>query len=468
MHVHIDLQKRAISVDDQVLTSRNRSLPLLVAFLAWRFQKHGVREWVSIETLGGVLGHAHPKQYQRYLNALENKGLRVVAYENRTCGPWRLADAVGEVSFDLSDAELTALFPPSPQPAQWQDDDARLLTMIEQISKADVHFADGDLESSRQCFQGLCDDEQVAPGDADLAVLVQLRIARLCTRHSRWDEAAVALDRAERMLKHQTGAISIDLSLNLHIARAKLFYDRGCFSQAMAILKHLPMQQCHDALTLAQYHNLAGLFEHRYLRLAAEADKPLSSDDIEQSLHTSLGHYRRALIFYLLLGDYFGVQAVAFNIGNVFACSSQYGWADAEICVHERAIRWFKLCMTLCNKHSLVDDSVLCALVMVKTAIARQMPFSRFLALTENWFVSCSDWPALGQWVHQEAVRIGNRLEIAESLQLRAEIEAAYGSPQRAKDLAQQALDRYTELGRKDLARPLKKSLREAARGGRK
>lgn len=459
MDIHIQVENQRILVDGALLPTRNEMAAAFLGFLAWRCRVRGAPEWVGMDTMGGVVGGAHAAQFRRCLNALEKTGLKPVEYKSRTRGPWRLADTVRSVTFDLSDAELAARFPAPPEPARWQDDDGLLFAVLGELSCADTYFADGALAESQACLAGLL-SRSGARLDVEFSVLTQLRLARVAMRQEDWKSAAQALDSAERLWQKQEGAaLPLDLSFNLKIARAKLFYDQQQFSHAQAILEHIPIRECRDALTLAQYHGLHGLCCSRCLRLDAEAGKFLSNATIDQSLQTCFGHYQRALGFYLLVGDYFGVQAVCFNIGNLFACCSRHRWAmgDGGAAVHERAIRWLNLCKRICHKHGVGGDSTLDVLVMAQTAVAQSMAYPRFLELTEMEFARFHDWRGLGEAIHDIANRLGNEKDIAESLLLLADIETASGDTRRALEYARKALNGFEEAGEKDMARWVKK-----------
>jgi len=115
---------------------------------------------------------------------------------------------------------------------------------------------------------------------------------------------AEALDTAARMLKRH-GVSSPDLNIRILLAKSKLLYDRGRFAQAAAVLESLVMQECRDTQLLAQYHNLAGLFIHRRLRMGMRTKAGARRDPAVawEQARDSVAHYRRSLVSHLLLND---------------------------------------------------------------------------------------------------------------------------------------------------------------------
>lgn len=456
--LQISLRQRRIAWGEAVLSSRSQRLIHFVAYLAWRFCVNGKPEWVSVDTLAAITHFDHPRQFQRYMDTLQTAGMEaVVEYQTKTCGPWRLGTNVKQVAFDLSGTELDVLFPSLDAPSDSAIDDEWLFAIVNQLSIADACFHNGYLADSRRYAESLLDSWNNITTDIATQVLLQLHIARSCVRATQFDAAASALAAADNILQNNPEKTRIDLQIKVKLAWAKLHFDQGQFLRATAILQQLPIRDCHDSHTLAHYHNLAGLAAHRSLRMDTDAGKSLTDEEVKARINESLNHYRFSVVSYLLIGDYNGVQAVCFNIGNLLACDGLRQLPLKPPCPPEQVIRWFILSETICNKQSVGGDSIWALLMALKTALNHEMPLSHLQEISAGLFAGFTDYLAAGQWICEEARRIGNQLEIAESLELLARIEAVYGNPRDATAHAKQALSNADAIGRKDIAGEIKK-----------
>lgn len=367
---------------------------------------------------------------------------------------------VTAVSFDLQDDELKKIFPQNDaKKIGLHFNDDVLFEMAKKLAEADACFHNGQLLESISLASSIPSVQVDRAEDVELQVLLQLRIARACGRSTMYDEALSALGVATQLLKRQSMFFH-DLNVKVELARAKIFFDRGFLQQASAILESLPMHDCRDMHTLAQYHNLAGLFIHRRLRMDRESGVVFSSEMLTEWLYSSLAHYQRGLVSHLFLNDYHGVQASCFNIGNLFAfIHKQHLLPEKNIPTLEQAIHWLSLSEVICNKQGVGGESVWAMLVLVDIGISNSIPLEKLKEMTANLFQQFSSYLHIAKRLYVEAENIGNRLEIAESLQMLARLFAQEGDMASARDNAEKAMDLYLELGRKDMVCDLKKLL---------
>ncbi len=457
----IQLRNQQISHGCATVKTRSRELIRFVGYLAWKFKVNGTSEWIRLEELRGIIGTAHPKQYQRYIDTLTNAGLSIIEFKTKTGGPWRLSESIKTVAFDMPDDEIKNQFVITAQNRQSiYFNDELFFDITRKLTDADLCFHNGQLDESVSLAKSILFFGEEPKADAELQVLTYLRIARACGRLTMFDEAIATLDSATQLLKQQSVNFH-DLNIKVLLAKAKVFFDRGNIQHASAILDALPIHDCRDSHTLAQYHNLAGLFIHRRLRLDMESGNTISEEMLNEWLDTCKTHYQRSLVSHLFLNDYHSVQAACFNLGNLFAFAlKQYSVLEKERYL-EQAIHWLTLSEVICNKHGVGGESVWALLLLTDTGISNNISISKLKSMTGNLFHTFTSYLDISAWIYTEAKNIGNRLEIAEACHLLARVLAKEGSIEKAKQNAIESIDLFLEAGRKDMARGIKKFLAE-------
>lgn len=461
--MQINLCRGSISLDGVVLNTRSRGLLYFVGLLAWRFRQNGDPTWVGMPEMSGVVGSAHPRQFQRYIDSLEDAGLRVIEYKAKTRGPWRLSPDIKDIKFDLPDTDLEKLFPKFQTATITEQPKSILLfNIVSSLGEVDRSFQNGQLADSLDAVKLAFGRQCGLDDDVELQVMLQLRIAKTCMRATLFDEAFATLEVASQVLKHQS-VFHQELDFKIRLTKAKICYDRGFFAQAFTILDRIPIHECRDMSVLAQYHNLTGLFIHRRLRIDSEAGKAIDPQMRKEWLYSSISHFRRSLISYSFLNDFDGTQAACFNLGNLFAFVHKRQWLPAEDGLLEQAIQWIALSEQISNKQGVGGDSVWAMLVLIDIALSNDISLGRLREMTGSLLNQFPDYSTVGQWVHAEALRIGNQLEIAESHHLLAKIAVERGDKRKARENAIQAIALFQELGRNDLACPVKKQFSDPA-----
>lgn len=459
----IHLRERKISFDGATLKTRSKELVRFVGYLAWRFRERGGPEWVGIEEMRGVVGSAEPKQYSRYLDKLEKAGLAVVEYRHKTKGPWRLFENIRNISFDLDENELARCFPAAPeklrQSAEHSGIGGELYNFVKLCAEADACFHDGDLmDDNKQSALVLLAGNRFFSPAPELEILLHLKIARASMRASHYDEAATALKHAEEVAARNPMPHG-ELDYRIRLVKAKLLFDQGKTSQSAALLDSIPIRECRDTHTLAQYHNMMGLIINRQLRMDINAGKKPPEALAREAFERCSEHLQRAIVMHLFINDYHGVQAACFNLGNLFSYVFRNLPDSRHEVLLEQALCWLALSETISNKLGVGGESVWALYVMLDTAVAENLALDHLKSLTGKLFNRFDSFEAAAEDISLEAQRIGNRPEMAECLQLQCRLAMKRGDAARAREYAQEALDLFTELKRADMIRPLKKMI---------
>lgn len=465
----IQLLERSASFNGVTLKTRSKELIRFVGYLGWRFHSLGTSDWVGIEEMRGVVGSAEPKQFQRYLDKLQESGLAVVEYRHKTKGPWRLVEKVKQVSFDLAADELARWFPAPPslhhQSASPAGNYQELFDFVELCAKADANFYEGNLADEGECSSlNILSNGHSLNLPPNLSILLHLKITRTCMRASRYEEAAANLKQAEGIAARHPAPHS-ELNYRIKLVKAKLLFDQGKTPQSRALLDSIPIQECHDSHTIVGYHNLMGIHLKRKLRLAIEGEKSCTEEWAREIVTRGSNHLQHAIAMALSINDYYQVEASCFNLGDLLIFAYRHVPQLREATFVEDGLRWLALCESVCNKLGVGGESVWALYVMLKTVVMEDLSLDYLKSLTGNLFSRFTSFEAAAEDIYKEAQRLGNRPEMADAQALLHCLAMKRGDTAEAREHALAALDLFSELKRNDMIRPLKKLISQLEAG---
>ncbi len=460
----INTRNKELVFGGKRFSTRSPGLIKFVAFLAWRSRKADSC-WVGLSELGPVLGAVHPRQMQRFLDALTTAELPLVDFESRTRGRWRLACSVSDASFDLDEETALRCYLNQEQLGtigagigqDWLQFNDRLLVMMGGILSFDHDFHGGELAVAHDIAR-FCALDKEGGVRADLAAVALFRVAQCCSQESLFDEAKATLRALESTISQ--GEVHIPgLAGRALLLKAKISLNQGRVLEANAILDSFDLKNCQDTYTLGRYYNMKGLLAYKKLCLELnvnESDPSLKTMPWPRTLEI-LGYYRQAIIFETAVSDYQGTQSTAFNIGNLLMFAyRQIAVPDAEM-VLERGIGWIAQCEIVCNKFGVGGDSIWSRLALIDIALLPEVGFERIKRAAGDLYKNFSDLREMAEDALAETRRMKNRLEEEEALRLLSAIEKA--DVRLAGDYLDKALDVWNELGRPDKVRELQKTI---------
>lgn len=428
--IEILTRQRLLRVGPSTFPTRSVASFRFLALLWLRARERGKDAWVSLREVGLATGTAtHARQMQRLVDYLEAAQAGLLAWETRTRGPWRLGLAPERLRWDIEPESLLAS-QLADNPIQLSEENSNkelgelghrsLLDMLTHLLRADSAVNDGGLRHGRDAAtraRAILSDSLA--GDTDWERLIALRLAHLDMRQGLYG----------KMRGHLPSPGSADdpfeatLALRGRLILAKSHYDRGHYAEAERVLAAEATPACNDLWTLGRYYNLRGLLAYRQWRNRPRADAATALETI-----TTL--YRRALLFQCHVGDYPGIQAVAFNLANAYLHPVRHsrGMPDSQRQYWAHlGLAWLGICRYTCAHFFVGQDSVWAHVLALETALAMEMPFPRLNAATGGMFGNLDS-------LHAAAA---HALEMAKSIGDPAEIKAATAIAQRMKRITQ-------------------------------
>lgn len=434
---------------DRRLATRSQRLMRFVGYLWWkrRHQPAG-SAWVGPEELARVIDKQHPKQMQRYLDALEGARLPLVEYRSKTRGAWRLAIHPRQVGIDRNEEELLA----------WLDfDPARMSAMpparldgmaasLRRVLITDALFAeqgieDGAADEALDTYRSL----QTAPGAT--AILKASMAQRLCQVHRQrsdyvgWERELTSLE----ALLTGTERVGGDFAVRVLLQRMFLRYNQGRADEARHILERIDPDSIQDAFTLGRYHNAMGLAMMRRMKEACDTENCESCP-----LYVALGHFSQALGHALAVNDHAGLEGICFNTGNaLYGCLRHAPQRDDPERLREAA-EWIGLCEMICHRFGVGGASQWSRLVLADMALRGDVGFDELNRWVGGLYTAYGSLETLLQQTMGEATDCANRLEQAEACRLLAQLHGMRNDGVRAQWYREEAIAICRELGRTD------------------
>lgn len=424
--IEVLTRQRLLRVGAATFPTRSVAAFRFLALLWQRARERGKEAWVSLREVGLATGTAtHARQMQRLVDYLEAAQAGLLAWETRTRGPWRLGVAPERLSWDVEPKSLLAShLSDSPiQPSEESPDkghskpgDRSLLDMLAHLLHADSAVNDGGLRYGRDAAiraQAILNDSVAV--DTDWERLIALRLAHLDMRQGRYSE----MRRHLPPLGSNDDPFEATLALRRRLILAKSHYDRGHYAEAERVLAAETTPACNDLWTLGRYYNLRGLLAYRQWRNRPRADTATA-------LETIAALYRRALLYQCHVGDYPGIQAVAFNLANAYLHPVRHsrGMPDSQ---HQYwahlGLSWLGICRYTCAHFFVGLDSVWGHVLALETALATEMSFPRLNAATGGMFGNLDSLHAAAAHTLEMARRIGDPAEIKAATAIARRIE---------------------------------------------
>lgn len=408
-------RRLCLQAGDKEIVTRSEAPFRFLALLWWCASYRPEASWVTLKEVGRVLEVAtHRRQMARVLAFFERAGVRLVDFETRTTGRYRLACAPDEIEFDLSDEELRrylrlesdageaeARTPAAIEPGV-------LLGALEKILAADSLFHDGNLA---QADQMLSDVPRAPVADTPWGGTLLCRQAAVALRrgdHERLRELAGVL-RDDQRQGVPTDPLAL---LTAQLLAAKAHYDKGNLEEAERLLASLDIARCQDRFVLGRYHNLRGLVNFRRWRRGLGRDTP--PPQVEAGIQDALAHYGAALNLQVAICDYQGVQAASFNLANALLTPATLGIAHpVSLSWLEQGLKALGICRQVCAHFMVGLDSAWGHVLFLETALATRRDFCELNQLTSGIFGNLETLDEAFSHTREMAVKIGNPNEIA-------------------------------------------------------
>lgn len=434
---------------DRRLATRSTGLMRFLGYLFWKRQRRSAAmAWVGPEELARVIDKPHPKQMQRYLDALESARLPLVEYRSKTRGAWRLALSPHQMGIDRNDEELLAWleFDPARMSAMQP---ARLDGMAGPLRQAlitDALFAEQGVED--EAAVGALDTYrtlQALPGAN--AILKASMMQRLCQVHRQrsdfaaWEKELASLED----LLAGTERLGGDFAIRVRLQRMFLRYTEGREDEARHVLERIDPDTIRDAFTLGRYHNAMGLALMRRMEKACASDACPTCP-----LFLALGHFSQALGYALAVNDHAGLEGICFNIGNALYACLRHAPGEAGSDELRNAAEWIGLCEMICHRFGVGGASRWSRLVLADMALHGDIAFKEMNCWTGGLYASYGSLEVLLQNTMAEATDCANRLEQAEACRLLALLHVRKNDGVRAHWYREEAIAIYRELGRTD------------------
>lgn len=399
-------------------------------------------DWVDLAGIRTHLPNAGPRQLARYVDLLESAGLRVVDYETKTRGRYRLAVAPDTLAFDkpLQPApDREAASPPPGQSIHGSLDDYiddNWVAWVIALFYATLALHEGTL-AEEHGVHGYLDAAEAAASRLSpwAGSVVYVRRAQVLTRQSRYREAAHWLRRVETAVRDGT-AHPAAASL-AHLTRAKIRYDQGRYGEAEGLLAH-PVRDEGGIHHPHRLNMLALLNGQKFLR-ASESDAPAFLFQALFQLAQATGYV------FLSQGDTSLLDALCFNFGNNLLRGINRGALPASCA--DSAMQWLAANQLVCRKLGVGEDSVLADVLLIDIGLQYGYSVQRWPKLLTQGLRVAGDLEQLLARSLKQARKTGNRLEIAQVLRRRIHLVA---SCEHARAAYFEAFSLFSDLGRKD------------------
>lgn len=401
-------------------------------------------DWIDLAEIRVNLPKAGPRQLARYVDLLESTGLRLVDYETKTRGPYRLAVAPDAISFDEPVGSAPGGDGNTPPPSQEQpiqailDDyiDDNWVAWVIALFYATLALHEGTLVEENGVLSYLDAAEAAASGLSPWAAsVVHVRRAQVLTRQSRYREAAHWLRRVETAARDGTahpGAASL-----AQVTRAKIHYDQGRYVEAEHLLAH-PVRGEGGIHHPHRLNMLALLNGQKFLR-ASPGDAPIFLSRAFFQLAQATGYV------FLSQGDASLLDALCFNFGNNLLRGINCGVLPVSCA--DSAMQWLAANQLVCRKLGVGEDSVLADVLLIDIGLQFGYSVQRWPKLLTQGLRVAGDLEQLLARSLKQARKTGNRLEIAQVLRRRIHLASSY---EQALSAYFEAFSLFSDLGRKD------------------
>lgn len=415
--VALAIRSRRLRVAGKTWSSRSDAPFRMLSLLWLRATEDDASPWVSLGEIARAIGvTTHGRQMARILDFIEQSGARLVDYQTRTRGPYRLACPPGQVSLDMSPEilrEYLGLSGKHRAPAGLNlapNETDELLSMLRAILDTDSLIHDGSLEQAARAIDG-------APSrpDSPWAGSALYRRAFVALRLGHF-EAFRELLSLQRENQRKTSIPDPLADITLQLLAIKAQYDKGHLEEAERMLAALNVSHLQDRWLLGRYFNMRGLVSFRRWRLG------LPGDDGEDGWHRHqdvlreiVANYNQALCLETAVCDYHGVQATSFNLANALLTPFLLGMKVKPGFLRlEQGLAALGLCAQTCTKFSVGMDSIWAHILFLEVALASGREFAELNRLAGGIM---GNMKSLDEAFQHE-------LEIAEQLDNPAEIEA--------------------------------------------
>jgi hypothetical protein len=409
--VILDLEAETLVWCGETFRSRSVGLLRFIAFLAWE----GAGREVGALALNRVLSSVAPRQIQRYIDKLEATGWAILAYQNKTVGPWRLVPRLSCVQGATAMRDWLLGKPVILPTANvslsgfqsWVDQTYSYVHA--EIDELDGNTPKCDLDS----------------GNLDLlGSLMQARALILI------DQLEVAQQLLDTVLNSSVVCdMAQPLKIQSKLLSARIAYNRSQFVLAERVLASVHVADLADLFNQGQYHNLQGLLHCHELKSLAWAcsqdfDLPalnISHDQKEalsEQCHHAIAHFKHALSCWLASFSPQFVQAALFNIGNTLYAKARCGLGTVAGSDYQAAAAWLIECIRYCRKNFTGIETRLCEVTLIHLILDAKLQIS--------------DWPELWSMFSKEPPTL---IWLAQAILKEAKVWAVPAEIERAKQL---------------------------------
>lgn len=195
-----------------------------------------------------------------------------------------------------------------------------------------------------------------------------------------------------------------------------------------------------------------------------QAVAPLPPEGVAEASLPALAQivadYQRALAAQATIGDYYGLEATCFNLGNALLFSyRELSFTEPQPWLNA-GIGWIAHCEFICRQFGVGMDSVWSRVVLIDLALRPEIGFARVQGVLDELSLHYRDLAQMIADTLAATQRIGNRLEEAEVLRQLLQLELQQGRRRKAEGHAREAIAIFMTLQRQDKVRRVRALLK--------